>query len=307
MAFRPNASTGFIAETPTSRMKPKLTRAMIEADDFCTKSQSIAPLLACIWSYSSRHISSLPTTIELAAGHRYWLPCGCLAEEWITFFTFAEGWLDLAPPQVRSAYEEEQVSNFGVWPSFARPMQDDTDLSIHYNWFLPGDLSEKFDPRGLHSQHLRRRIDPITAHSRTARVTEKTPYLGFARDPSNATTLNDGYGQPNSARLDIAQTTGLRRGLLLESLSGTSPCALRQSSAAPIGLLVQPLPFSAIVTTQLLSSAHPTQHVPQAGPLLAPVQPAQQASQGTAQSTSALARDPHQGPLPVAQVPVFPL
>lgn len=299
MAFHPNALTGFIAETPTSRIKPILTRAMIEADDLCMNHQSIAPLLASIWKYSSSCVSSTPTAVELAAGHRYWLPCGCLAEEWITFFTFAEGWLDLAPPGVRSAYEEDLVDNFGVWPSFARTMQDETSLSTNYDWFLPGELSEQLAPRCSHSQHL--------THSQTPRVAEKTPYPDVARDPSNGTTLKDGYGQPNLARRNITDTTGLRKGLLLGQLSETSPHALRQSSAAPVGLSVQSFPFPAVVAPQRLSSAHPTQHVPQARPLLAPAQSAQQASQGNMQPASALVPGPHQGQHSVAQVPVFPL
>jgi len=299
MAFHPNASTDFIAATPTSRMKPILTRAMIEADDFCMNHQTIAPLLACIWKYSSRDVSSTPTAVEMAAGHRYWLPCGCLAEEWITFFTFAEGWLDLAPPGVRSAYEEDLVDNFGVWPSFARVMQDETRLSTHYDWFLPGELSEHLGPRCSHSQHL--------THSQTPRVAEKTPYPDVARDPSNGTTLKYGYGQPNSARRNITEITGLKRGLLLGQLSETSPRALRQSSAAPVGLSVQSFPFSAVVALQRLSSAHPTQHVPQTRPLLAPAQSAQQASQGNMQPASAQVPGPHQGQHSVAQVPMFPL
>ncbi|KAH6868698.1 hypothetical protein BKA58DRAFT_412372 [Alternaria rosae] len=300
MAFHPNASTDFMAESPTLRTKPILTRPMIEADDFCMKSQSIAPLLACIWKYSSMHVSSPPTTIELVAGHRYWLPCGCLAEEWITFFTFAEKWLDLAPPEVRSAYEEEQVSNFGVWPSFARTMQD--DLSTHYDLFLPGEMSGQFVPRGLHSQHLRRRIDPTMTDSKTLRVTEKTPYLDVAREPSNASAFNDGYGQANSARLDIAQTTGLRRGLLLGPLSGISPHALRQSSAAPVGLSLQPSPFLAPVAPQHLSSTQPTQHGPQARPLLASVQPTTQVPVFPLQSVRSGAAAFEQNP---AAPPVF--
>ncbi|KAI4649382.1 hypothetical protein J4E93_003700 [Alternaria ventricosa] len=223
---------------------------MIEADDFCMNHQSIAPLLACIWKYSPSHVSSTPTAVEMAAGHRYWLPCGCLAEEWITFFTFADGWLDLAPPGVRSAYEDDLVDNFGVWPSFARIMQDETSLSTHYDWFLPGELSDQLAPSGSHSHHM--------THSQTPRVAEKTSYPKVARDPSNATALKDGYGQPNSARRNITETTGLRRGLLLGQLSGTSPRALRQSSAAPFQALIKVSTLSPN-SFQTANYAHDTQ------------------------------------------------
>ncbi|CAN9366725.1 unnamed protein product [Alternaria sp. RS040] len=103
MASNLDSRNSFIGESHVPRAQPILTRAFIEADYTCMTSQQITYYLERIWEFSSIYAFAFPRPMEVAAGHRYWLPNGLLAEEWMMLFTFVPRLLDLAPPEVRTA------------------------------------------------------------------------------------------------------------------------------------------------------------------------------------------------------------
>ncbi|RAR11781.1 hypothetical protein DDE83_004378 [Stemphylium lycopersici] len=111
------------AATNISKM-PILSQASLQYDGLCMTSTTLQPLLRKIWDYSSAEWSYPETSIEGAAGHRYWLPNGWLADEWVYFFQLApDRFLKMAPESVRAAFKTQTDDSLLVGPSFADAIQ----------------------------------------------------------------------------------------------------------------------------------------------------------------------------------------
>jgi hypothetical protein len=130
MASNPDFWDSFIGEPHVPIAQPILTKASIEADYTFMTSQQITYYLERIWEYSSIPTFVPPTQIELAAGHRYWLPNGLLAEEWMMLFIFVPRLHDLAPPEVRTAFEKQVYDVAGHWPSFGEIIERGNHTSM---------------------------------------------------------------------------------------------------------------------------------------------------------------------------------
>jgi hypothetical protein len=264
----------------------------------------IAPLLKCIWKYSSTHPYPPPTTIELVAGHRYWLPDGLLADEWITFFTFAPSqWFDLAPPEVKSAFEEEVITSFVDRPSFERTMQIEDHVCMHLGWLPPVQSPKRSLSGGSHSLSPYDGMNHTMEYPRKSLAPQKIADDVDAEDQSDTTSPDNGYRQAKRARLGDGSTARLSTGPALIPLSTVDPHRLRLVRAAPTTLSVQPATAPAVLVPKLLSSVQPTQNPPQALSLSQPAQPIQHAPQGNTQPAPTSAPGPHS----VINLPVFPL
>ncbi|RYO26037.1 hypothetical protein AA0111_g8402 [Alternaria arborescens] len=135
MASNLDSWNGFVDEPHIPTAQPILTKAFIEADYTCMMSQDIISYLEPIWEYSSipTFVPAIP--MEVAAGHRYWLPNGLLAEEWMMLFIFVPRLYDLAPPEVRTAFEKQVYNVAGHWPSFAEIMERGNHASMPLDMF----------------------------------------------------------------------------------------------------------------------------------------------------------------------------
>ncbi|RYO69480.1 hypothetical protein AA0113_g4057 [Alternaria arborescens] len=135
MASNLDSWNGFVDEPHIPTAQPILTKAFIEADYTCMMSQDVISYLEPIWKYSSIPTFVPARPMEVAAGHRYWLPNGFLAEEWMMLFIFVPRLYDLAPPEVRTAFEKQVYNVAEHWPSFAEIMERGNHASMPLDMF----------------------------------------------------------------------------------------------------------------------------------------------------------------------------
>jgi hypothetical protein len=295
--------TGVAAGASASNIKPLLTKAMIEVDGFCMQSNHIAPLLERIWKYSSMEVYPYPTPLELAADHRYWLPNGLLAEEWIILLALGPTWLlEFAPPEVKSAFEQELVSSLGSKPSFAKIIQEQDRLATPGERSSTGQLINLPVPHGSHAPNSRGHTDPIMSYYHTFFATQDVLDVDISiSDKSSRSSYK--YLQSILAHLENGALSGPSTGLLPAPSSAPDPRMLLQRSAPAVGLSAPTFPSPIVVDPQLLS-AH---NASQARRLPLPFQPTQHAPQGHAQPALASTVTLNPGLHPFAQLPVFPL
>ena len=116
-------AVGAVTDLAPSSEANYLSKIFLESDELCATSTSIHRLLQRIWKYSSTAQAPDMTSIELAAGQRYWLPDGSLADEWIHFFQIVPNrFLDMAPPKLKVAFENQVGDNSTVGASFEDAM-----------------------------------------------------------------------------------------------------------------------------------------------------------------------------------------
>ncbi|CAN9347076.1 unnamed protein product [Alternaria alternata] len=202
MAFNLDSWNGFVDETHIPTAQPILTKAFIEADYTCMTSQDIISYLEPIWEYSSIPTFVPPTPMEVAAGHRYWLPNGLLAEEWMMLFIFVPRLFDLAPLEVRTAFEEQVYNVAGHWPSFAEIIERGNQASLPLNMLPATQMAGNSFQYGYSQPGGARFAGPETAKPITGPL--PIPPSGFGFFPfSQSFTAPANLGVQQSSSLTI--------------------------------------------------------------------------------------------------------
>ncbi|KAG9195174.1 hypothetical protein G6011_00294 [Alternaria panax] len=282
---------GITTQCQAPMAQPILTTALLKADYTCMTSDHILSLLDSIWEYSFMY-AFLPTTpIEVAAGHRYWLPNDLLAEEWMMLFTFVPRLLDSAPPEVITAFDEQVYNVVGDWPSFVEIMQKEDCYSMPRDRYPFTQLATQPFSHGVHVFNPNERTHFAVSSPQRSLENPRTSCITVAEGHSGTIDFDVDYPQSEGALSADQETAKLITGPL--PVPSSKPDHLRsfQSSAAPANIAIQ-------------SSLFPTGVVPR---LLPHVQSDQHISQGHMQLAFALATRLHPSTSSVLSVPVFPL
>ncbi|KAH8632392.1 hypothetical protein IG631_14075 [Alternaria alternata] len=208
MASNLDSWNGFVDEPHIPTAQPILTKAFIEADYTCMTSQDIISYLEPIWEYSSIPTFVPPTPMEVAAGHRYWLPNGLLAEEWMMLFIFVPRLSDLAPLEVRTAFEEQVYNVAGHWSSFAEIMERGNQASMPLNMFPATQMAGNSFQYGYSQPGGARFAGPETAKPITAPLPIQSSGFGplsFSQRFTAPANLGDQQSSPLTITHQLSQ------------------------------------------------------------------------------------------------------
>ncbi|EFQ91175.1 hypothetical protein PTT_12040 [Pyrenophora teres f. teres 0-1] len=253
--------------------KACLTKAFLQSDELCATSTSIQPLLNTIWKYIPSAQASEMTSIEHAAGHYYWLPDGLLADEWVHFFQIApDRFLDMAPPEVKKAYEDQVGDGSIIKASFGDVMREQAHKNSQHLVFedmLP--LLERVTGPGS-STAVGEPFLPTISPSSTSGVTLKKREYGLLDESSSVAIPKPKRarhqnvvtaGQSVSVVVDSSLTSSMSLGARNPQSEATNAApfniqaTLHAAHAVPATAQPAPVAIAAPSNIQTTQTAHP--------------------------------------------------